>query len=170
MEEGNAPPLVYSSFRTRQRSYPQWIIIHSSPLPTPVQRASIGNEFCSALLSSHHAVEVPPSMNNVADSLGWFLSEAPYPLNQLYHIVVKQLYLSCQSGSHINLSDFHNKTILMAMKSCFRVDVAGPETSAIVMDSLKREIAHRWGDGVRFARFDLVLIECYNYLLEVRRD
>jgi hypothetical protein len=80
-----------------------------------VQHASIGNEFCSALLSSQHAVEVPPSMNNVADSLGWFLSEAPYPLNQLYHIVVKQLYLSCQSGSHINLY-FHNKTILMAMK------------------------------------------------------
>lgn len=87
------PPLIYTPLTTRRCSYPRWIIIKGSPLPIPVQRATIGNDVCLALLSAQRAVEVPAYLDNVMDSLGWLQTDAPFPLATCYGVVVRWLYL-----------------------------------------------------------------------------
>jgi hypothetical protein len=90
-------------------------------------------------------------------------SEVPYPLRWLHHIVVKQLYFLRQPGTRINPLNWHYKTIVVAMKSCISIGMSGPENFSMVVDSQKRQIAHHWGDRLRFVRFDLAVIEYCTY-------
>ncbi len=93
-------PLVYSSLTTRRSSYPTWILLNSIPIPAPIKRRDIGNATCEALLSSHHAVQVPPTVNDIAEALPWILWEAPHPVVCAYPAFAKNLYRVCMINNH----------------------------------------------------------------------
>ncbi len=59
------------------------------------------------------------------------------------------------------------KNVLMAMSSFISISVSDQETYFMVVQSLKEEIVHHWGHKLAFAEFDEVILESYNYLLQV---
>ena len=64
-------PILYQPLSTRRNRYLTWVIIKSSPLPTVVQRADLGNDICATLLSTRRAINIPNLLDNVAQSLSW---------------------------------------------------------------------------------------------------
>jgi hypothetical protein len=161
-------PLLYTHLTTRSSSYPKWILVKSRPLPIAIRRSDLGNDVCSVLLSSQRAVIVPPGVNNVADSLGWLLADAPFQVASCYRIVVQQLYFSClPDNPFLHPFNTHLKIVLMAMMSFISIAESGQDTYYMVMESLKKEIVHRWGHRLAFSQFNEVILESYNYLLQV---
>lgn len=162
-------PLILTSLSTRRRSYPKWILISSFPLPTPILCTSIGNDVCDLLLSCHRAIVVPPSMNNVADSLIWILNGAPFPFASCYHTVVKELYWWCQAGCSINpsASDAQKKIIVLAMCSLIDSTKCDEPTLVMVLDSVKREIENQRAERLPFISFDNAILTIFSYLREV---
>lgn len=163
----NEVPLLYRALTTRRSSYPTWILLCSSPLPIPVKRTHLGNDICSMLVSSQRAVIVPPSISNIADSLGWLLVNAPFPLATCYGTVVKQLYFACLPTSHhIHPFNAHEKILLIAISSF--INSACEETYYTTIQSLKRYINSRWGHRIPFVPFNEAVLETYGFLKEVR--
>ena len=168
VHQGQPPPLIYTSLTTRRRSYPRWIIIKGSPLPIPVQRATIGNDVCLALLSERRAVEVPAFLNNVVDSLGWLQTEAPFPLATCYGVLVRQLYLCTQPNYNIlDPQHSHMNIIISSMHLLLSVTGHDLQLFNLVLDSVKREIQNRWGNQLPFVQFSDVLLESFNYIRQV---
>ncbi len=107
----------------------------------------------------------------MADSLGWLLADAPFPIASCYRIVVQQLYFSCLPDTpFIHPFDAHLKIVLMAMMSFISIAVSGQDTYYMVMESLKREIMQCWGRRLAFSQFNEVILESYNYLLQVNTE
>ncbi len=161
----NSAPLLYSSLTTRSSHYPKWIMLHSSPLPVALKRLDLGNDICRALLSSGHAVVVPPSANSLVDVLGWIQDGAPFPIPTCYHIFVKEIYAICMPHSHIHPFDCHVTIFLKAMSSFI---VRGDdETCNMVMQALKDYIMPKYGRSIAFILFDEVILESYTFLRQV---
>jgi hypothetical protein len=112
MQAHSETPLLYQPLTTRKSIYPAWVIIKSSPLPTVVHRADIGNDICALLLSSQHALSIPSLLDNVAESLSWILETAPLPIAAACHNIVRILYLTSIPGSNVYLFDAHVKIVL----------------------------------------------------------
>ena len=60
---------LYSSLTTRHSSYPTWVLVVSSPFPHVIRRTELGNEVAQLLLSSNHAFQVPPYVNDISAAM-----------------------------------------------------------------------------------------------------
>jgi hypothetical protein len=73
------PPPLYSAMTTRRSSFPTWLLIVGRPsthMPHLIKRADLGNEVLHILISSNCALQVPPIVNDIAESLEWLIESS----------------------------------------------------------------------------------------------
>jgi len=88
-------------------------------LPTPhiIRRTDLGNEVAQLFISSNHAFQVPPFVNDIAVVMPWLVELAPIPLSYCYRTVAINLCFVCDSHGdyHIHPLDTH----LLILWVCF---------------------------------------------------
>jgi hypothetical protein len=112
-------PLIYTSLSTRRSSYPTWMLIKSSPTPHIVRRSDLGNEATELLFSMNRAVQVPPLVNDVAESLDWLAHSAPLPLAYCRRTIIVCLEEVCDfnSRSYIHPLNAHFSIMMVALST-----------------------------------------------------
>jgi hypothetical protein len=135
-------------------------------MPTIIKRCDLGNEFCQMLLDMNGAVAIPPHVNDIADTLPWLLQDAPIPLLLTYRVVAVNLGYVCDwSGSiHIHPYDAHFKIASNAMSKVLN-QFFSPVIYNDAMNLLRSYFADRWGDGISFAGFKVILLESYQLII-----
>jgi hypothetical protein len=164
MSADNAP-LIYQPLTTRRYRYPTWIIIISPPIATVIERAYLGNEICSSLLSRHLAVGVPSILNNVAKSLSWILVDAPLPFPACYRNIVSVLHLACIPESDLHLNNAHVRIVLGAVVELLVTDQPASLERALIATKLYLE--ERWRGRFSFVPFKDILLDVYEFLYQV---
>jgi hypothetical protein len=109
-------PLLYSSLTTRRSSYPTWVLVVSSPFPHVIEKL---NKVAHLLLSSNHAFDASPYVDDIAAAMPWLLESAPIPLSYCYKSIAINLCFVCDihGDNHIPLSEAH----LKILQVCFTV-------------------------------------------------
>jgi hypothetical protein len=158
-------PLLYSSMSTRRSSFPSWILIRSSPMPHIIRRSDLSNEATRLLISSGRALQVPPQVNDIAESLSWLMtSDAPVPLRSCFRGISVGLGLVCdfESSAHIHPLDAHLKIAAIAMNNMMAefCPTFHSEANGIIMLYMHS----RWGNQLSFVGFKRLLLDCYLYV------
>jgi hypothetical protein len=163
----NEVPLLYSSLSTHRSTYPVWVLLLTSPIPTVLKRSDLRNELCQALLSSNHAVAVPPLVNDIADSLGWLLWEAPFPLAVLYATIAINLHYVCEcnNNGHIHPFEAHFELTMVTMGNIMLAFLPSQYDNAVNM--LRFYLGECWGHRISFAGFKDLLCNSYAFIISV---
>jgi hypothetical protein len=152
---------------TRRSTYPTWVILRSSPIPTVIKRSDVGNNLCQDLLASSHALAVPPLVNDIAESLPWLLWEAPFPLTTCYTLIAINLLNVCEfnNNGHIPPREAHFQLTMFAMGNIMHAFSSAHHGNAMIM--LRYYIGERWGQRISFVNFRCLLLESYSFLKNV---
>ena len=159
MPQSDAPPF-YSSLSTRRSTYPTWVLLTSSSIPTLIKRSDVGNDICQVLLSSHCALPVPPLVDDIAETLSWLLTEAPFPFATAYASIARCLLCVCQHQIHP--VEAHFKITMIAMSNILLV--FPPVLYDHAMEELRRYLQNRWGERISFAGFRNILFDSYDFI------
>lgn len=152
--------LFYSSLSTRRATYPTWVLLTRSSIPTLIKRSDVGNEVCQVLLSSHSALPVPPLVNDIAESLSWLLTEGPNPFVHCHAIIAKCLLRVCRHQIHP--AQAHFKITLAAMS--FLMKFFAPIVHDDAIEALRSYLQDRWGESISFVGFRYLLFDSYRFL------
>ncbi len=153
---------------THQSSYPTWILLNSTPIPTPIRRSDLGNAICEALVSAHRAVQVPPTVNDIAESLPWILWEAPNPVVCAYPAIAKNLYRVCViNNNHIHPHEAHFLLTMIAGANILQAYLCTQDGFGIVMGFLERHLNDHYGQRIRYIGFKQLVLDSFSFLSEV---
>jgi hypothetical protein len=159
-------PLIYTSLSTHRSSYPTWVLIKSSPTPHIVRRSDLGNEATELLFSMNRAVQVPPLVNDVAESLDWLVHSVPLPLAYCRRTIIVCLEEVCDfnSRSHIHLLNAHFSIMMVAMSTV--LDNFFPASVTDEAKEVTRDyMLMRWGNNrMHLVGFRNILLECYHFI------
>jgi len=94
-----------------------FLLIVSSSTSYVIKRLYVGNAVFQLLISSNHAFQVPPIVNDIAAVLPWLLESAPIQLSYCYQTVALNLHFVYGSHGeyHIHPIDAH----LSITRVCF---------------------------------------------------
>ena len=103
------------------------------------------------MLSSNHAVAVSPLVNDIADSLGWLLWEAPFPLAVSYATIAINLryVCECNNNGHIHPFEAHFQLTMVAMSNIMLAFLPSQHDNALNM--LGFYLGELWGHRMSFA-------------------
>lgn len=160
-------PLLYTSLSTRRSSFPSWLLIISSPTPHVIKRSDLGNEVSELLINSNRALQVPPLVNDIAESMQWLLTQAPVPLSYCYRAVAVNLLFVCDfTGEyHIYPYDAHLKIAMVCMNKLV-YSFLHREVVVVANEAVTNYLTNRWGDRIHLVGFQRILLDAYNYLLQ----
>ncbi len=99
--ESSSLPLLYRPLCTRRSSYPKYIILINGGSPIPVRHGVLGHEISSALVNSGRAKDVPPVVDDIAETLCWLLeARSPIPLQCIFNMISSHLLRVCDIRTH----------------------------------------------------------------------
>jgi hypothetical protein len=89
--------------------------------PTRCEEITFGNEAAQTLISSHHALALPPIVNDMAASMPWILQSAPILLQSCYLLMAVNLQFLCNciGDFHIHPFEVHLKNLILCMMTSF---------------------------------------------------
>ncbi len=159
-------PLLYSCLTTRRSSFPTWLlIVGSTPIPYVIKRSDLGTEVTQLLLSSNRALPVPPLVDDIASVLSWLLYTDHFPLHNCYKSIAVNLEFVCDVNCdyHIHPLDAHFKMSIICMNRIL-YDFFPRDLVPRALEGVTEYIRGRWGDTIRHAGFQLVLLDAYTFL------
>jgi hypothetical protein len=134
----------------------------------PINRIDIGNAICEALLSLNRAVQVPPTVNDIAEALTWILWEAPHPLVCGYPAIAKALYRVCViNNNHIHPNEAHFILTMIAGANVLSANLRDQDGFDIAMGFLERYLNDSYGQRIRYIGFKQLVLDSYTFLSEV---
>jgi hypothetical protein len=141
-------------------------LLKSHPIPFIIKHIELENSICEALVSSNHAVPVPPLINDVADALRWILAEAPLPIRCSYPVVAISLYHVCViTNMHIHPFQVHFELTMIAMSCVLRLILASQYDGAMLL--VKSFSSNLWGQRISLVPFKEILLESFEYITKV---
>jgi hypothetical protein len=159
------PPLLYRPLRTRRSSYPKYVILVNAGCPIPVKHSILGHEVSVALVNSGRAFEVPPIVDDIAETICWLLEPASQlPIRCIFNSMASSLLRVCDRRTHhIHPLEAHFK--LAAIAGCiigrtyFGADVMDPE---FVYDRVSQYLGVIWGEReIVYVHFKRVIQDLY---------
>jgi len=125
----------------------------------------VGNAVFQLLISSNHAFQVPPIMNDIAAVLPWLLESAPIQLSYCYQTVALNLHFVYGSHGeyHIHPIDAH----LSITRVCFNNLLHNFYPITVwwnVEDAVLEYLPIRRGRKIHFAGFQHILLDGYYFI------
>jgi hypothetical protein len=164
----NPTPLLYRPLSTRRCSYPKYIMLKNATTPIAIKRQCLGNDVCLILVASGCAVELPPVVDDVADTLYWLQDvNSPMHLRCVYNVLAKNLLrVGIMDDNHIHPSMAHFQ---LAVVACFVLISThlGLSNDQFLLPSIKGYLERRWGDQLTLVPFRNIIIDFYDTLTNV---
>jgi hypothetical protein len=169
--ESSSLPLLYRPLCTRHSSYPKYIILINGGSPIPVRHGVLGHEISSALVNSGRAHEVPPVVDDIAETLCWLLeARSPIPLQCIFNMISSHLLRVCDIRTH-HIHPFKAHFKLAAIAGCiigrahFNLDTF---PDAVVYDTVTHYLGVRWGRRqIIIVHFKVVIMDLYQKMHEL---
>jgi hypothetical protein len=149
-------PLLYRSLSTRRASYPKYIMLKNGDTPIPIKQHYLGNDNCSTLVLSGHAVTLPPMVDDIADALYWLQGIFSPPLLRCTHSVIAKILMRVciVDEEHIHPFEAHFQLGMIAIHVLFNT-----HWNELPRSAIRSYIELRWGQEISSVGFKRVLLQ-----------